>query len=72
MHLHKKEIKLKEKNREKGIAQVGDRFLVKQVKEQMQKKKKGDKKNKELGIGQEDKNKNAFKSGKFFKQMGVI
>lgn len=27
-HLHKKEIKAKEKNREKGLAQVGDRFLM--------------------------------------------
>ena len=28
-HLHQKEVQRKEKNREKGIAQVGDRFMVK-------------------------------------------
>ena len=72
-HLKKKEITKKEKNREQGLAQLGDKHLVKQVKEQMQKKKKGEKKNKELGIGQDaDKNKNEFKSGKFFNKMQDI
>ena len=49
-HLQHKEVARKEKNREKGIAQVGDRFMVKQIKEQISKKKKGEKKDKELGV----------------------
>jgi hypothetical protein len=72
-HLHAKEIRTKEKNREKGLAQVGDRFMVKQVKEQINKKKKGEKLDKELGLlTNADKNQNAFKSGKFFKSMEAI
>jgi len=39
----------------------------------MEKKKKGEKKDKSLGIGQDaDKNKNEFKSGKFFAKMGEV
>ena len=72
-HLKNKDIVRKEKNREQGIAQAGDRSLVKQVKEQIAKKKKGEKKDKELGLaGDNDKNKNAFKSTKFFKNMGEV
>ena len=56
-HLKHKEIKTKEKNREKGIAQVGDRFMVKQVKEQIAKKKKTEKSDKSLGLSADaDKN----------------
>jgi len=70
-HLKHKEIRIKESNRSKGLAQVGDRFAVKQVKEKITKKKKEDKLDKELGQIT-DKNKNAFKSGKFFKNMESI
>jgi hypothetical protein len=39
----------------------------------MSKKKKGDKSNKALGIGTDtDKNKNEFKSGKFFSKMTEV
>lgn len=65
-HLKNKDIKQKEKNREKGLALVGDRFLVKQVKNQVAKKKKGEKSE---VVENADKNKNAFKSSKFFKNM---
>lgn len=47
--------------------------MVKQVQEQMAKKKKGEKKDKELGLNTNaDKNKNQFKSGSFFKTMSAV
>mmetsp|Transcript_10546 Transcript_10546/g.17694 ORF Transcript_10546/g.17694 Transcript_10546/m.17694 type:complete len:164 (+) Transcript_10546:966-1457(+) len=72
-HLHHKEITKKEKNREKGIAQIGDRFMVRQVQQQLDKKKKSEKKNRELGLSpQEAKSSNAYKSGNFFKSLTKI
>lgn len=62
---------MKEKNREKGIAQVGDRFMVKQIQQQANKKKKTDKKDISLG-NKEDKTGKAYKSGNFFKSLNDI
>lgn len=70
-HLKHKEINRKEKNREKGLAQVGDRFMVKQVKDQIDKKKKKEKQDKDSGVSA-DKNRNAFKSAKFFANMSQV
>jgi hypothetical protein len=69
-HLKHKEIRIKEKIRDQGLGQA-DRFALKQVKEQMQKKKKQTKQDKELGL-LTDKNENAYKSGQFFKNMSSI
>ena len=47
--------------------------MVKQVKQQIDKKKKTEKKDRELGnLLDQDKNSNAFKSGKFFKNLTEI
>ena len=69
-HLKHKEIRIKEKIRDQGLGQ-SDRFALKQVKEQMAKKKKVNKQDKELGL-LIDKNENAYKSGQFFKNMSGI
>jgi len=69
--LQHKETARKEKNREKGIAQVGDRFMVKQIKDQVNKKNKKEKKDTELG-NKEVKSGKEFKSGNFFKNLGDI
>ena len=45
--------------------------MVKQVKEQMDKKRKSDKKSKELGLTEKE-SKSEFKSGKFFKAMDKV
>ena len=71
-HLQHKEKLRKEINREKGISQIGERFKVKEIQQQIDKKKKLDKKNKLLGLTTSDDNKNAFKSGKFFNAMDKI
>lgn len=53
---------------------MGDRFAVREVQRQIEKKKKQDKKNKELGIGGKDvENTNRkYKSGKFFADFSKI
>lgn len=72
-HLHHKEIGRKEKNREKGLALVGDRFMVKQLQQKIDKKKKGEKTDKERGEGAtEASNSNKYKSGKFFSRLNDI
>lgn len=72
-HLQHKEIAKKEKNRERGIAQIGDRFMVKQIQQQVDKKKKQDKQNKALGIKtDEPKSSSAYKSQNFFKNLTSI
>ena len=54
-----------------GIAQVGDRFMVKQIQQQASKKKKDDKKDVKLGL-KEANSSREFKSGNFFKKMADV
>lgn len=60
-HLHKKEIKQKEERRKKGLAQVGDRFLM----QSLNKKKVDSKK-------ENNEKTQSYRSGAFFKELTKV
>ena len=65
-------VRQKEANREKGIALLGDRFAARQVQHQLDKKKKAEKKSKELAAEPAENTKRKYKSGKFFPALNSI